>query len=65
MLYLQRDKNTVDLYVQSFKSHCDTCSAFGPSLGMHEGLGTNMLATADWVVDHDNATANERARAVG
>ena len=31
---------------------------------MHEGLVNNMLATVDWVVDHDNTTTDERVRAV-
>ena len=44
--------------------HWDTCSAFGVAPGMHEGLVNNMLATADWVVNHANITADERARAV-
>jgi hypothetical protein len=35
MLYSQGEKDTVDSYIQSFKSHCDTCSAFGASPGMH------------------------------
>ena len=64
MLYSQGEKDTVDSYIQSFKSHWDTCSAFGASPGMHEGLVNNMLATADWVANHANITADERARAV-
>ena len=54
MLYSQGEKDAVDVYVQSFKSYWDACSAFGASLGMHEGLINGMLLAADWVVDHDS-----------
>ena len=40
------------------------CSAFGTSPGVHKGLVTDMLAAVDWLADHNNTTANERARAV-
>ena len=64
MLYSQGEKDTVDLYIQSFKSHWDMCLAFGVSPGIHKGLVNNMLTTADWMVDHANVTADERTRAV-
>ena len=47
MLYSQGEKDTVDIYVQSFKSYWDTCLAFGASPGVHEGLVNSMLAAAD------------------
>ena len=60
----QGEKDTVDLYIQSFKSYWDMCLAFIVSPGVHKGLVNNMLATADWVADHDNTTADKRGRVV-
>ena len=64
MLFSQGEKETVDEYVQGFKSHWDTCSAFGGSPGEHEGLVNGILATAAWVADPDNIIPAERERAV-
>ena len=64
MLTSQGKKETVDGYVQSFKSHWDTCTAFGASPGEHAGLVDRVLTTAAWVVDLANIQPNEQTRAV-
>ena len=53
MIYSQGEKETVNEYVQSFKSHWGMYSVFGMFPGVHKSLMTNMLATADWAADHN------------
>ena len=64
MLYSQGENETVDAYAQGFKSHWDTCTAFGASPGEHAGLINGILATAAWVGDAANIQPAERERAI-